>query len=187
MRRVSAACLVLVGLFVLMPSVAFAQATITGIVKDASGAVLPGVTVEAASPDLIEKVRVATTDSDGQYRITSLRAGTYSLTFTLSGFSTVRREQIKLEGAFVASINAELNVGSVQETVSITAESPVVDVQSVSRQTTLTNETINSIPAVRSYAGLMSLMPNMVTPGWCGGQLARAEHGGLRRGRWPRQ
>jgi hypothetical protein len=165
MRRVTAACLVLAGLFVLAPSVTYAQATITGIVRDGSGAVLPGVTVEAASPDLIEKVRTDTTGADGQYRISGLRGGTYSLTFSLQGFSTVRRENIKLEGTFVASINAELNVGAVQETITITAESPVVDVQSVSRQTTLSNEVINSIPAVRSYAGLMSLMPNMVTPG----------------------
>jgi hypothetical protein len=165
MRRVSAAFLVIVGLFLLAPSVAFAQATITGVVKDASGAVLPGVTVEAASPDLIEKVRTATTDGEGQYRIVNLRGGTYSLTFTLPGFSTVRREDIKLEGAFVATINAEMKVGALQETVVVTGESPIVDVQSVSRQTTLTNEVINAIPAVRSYAGLMSLMPNMVTPG----------------------
>ena len=164
MRRVSAACLVLVGLFVLAPSVASAQATITGVVKDASGAVLPGVTVEAASPNLIEKVRTATTDGDGQYRISGLRGGTYSLTLSLPGFSTVRREDIQLEGTFVASINAELKVGAVQETVVITAESPIVDVQSVSRQTTLTNDVINSIPAVND-PGLMSLMPNMVTPG----------------------
>jgi hypothetical protein len=165
MRKVSAACFVLVGLFVLAPSAAFAQATITGVVKDASGAVLPGVTVEAASPDLIEKVRTATTDSDGQYRIAELRGGTYSLTFSLPGFSTVRREDIQLAGTFVATINADMKVGAIQETVVVTGESPLVDVQSVSRQTTLNNDIINEIPAVRSYAGLMSLMPNMVTPG----------------------
>ena len=165
MRRVTAACLVLVGLIVLTPSVAFAQATITGIVKDTSGAVLPGVTVEVTSPDLIEKVRTATTDGDGQYRIIDLRGGTYTVTFSLPGFSTVRREGIQLAGTFVAGINAELKVGALQETVVVTGESPIVDVQSVTRQTTLTNETINEIPAVRSYAGLMSLMPNMVTPG----------------------
>ena len=165
MRKVSAACVLVVGLFVLAPSAAFAQATITGVVKDASGAVLPGVTVEAASPDLIEKVRTATTDSDGQYRIGELRGGTYSLTFSLPGFSTVRREDIQLSGRFVATINADMKVGAIQETVVVTGESPLVDVQSVSRQTTLNNDIINEIPAVRSYAGLMSLMPNMVTPG----------------------
>ena len=165
MRRVSAACVVVVGLFVLAPSAAFAQATITGVVKDASGGVLPGVTVEAASPDLIEKVRTATTDADGQYRISQLRGGTYSLTFSLPGFGSVRREDIQLAGTFVATINAEMKVGAIQETVVVTGESPLVDVQSVSRQTTLNNDIINEIPAVRSYAGLMSLMPNMVTPG----------------------
>ena len=165
MRRVTTACLVLAGLIVLAPSVAFAQATITGIVKDTSGAVLPGVTVEVTSPDLIEKVRTATTDGDGQYRIIDLRGGTYTVTFSLPGFSTVRRDGIQLAGTFVAGVNADLKVGALQETVVVTGESPIVDVQSVTRQTTLTNETINEIPAVRSYAGLMSLMPNMVTPG----------------------
>ena len=165
MRRVTVACLVLVGLIVLAPSVAHAQATITGVVRDASGGVLPGVTVEASSPDLIEKVRTATTDGDGQYRIIDLRGGTYTLTFSLPGFSTVRRDGIQLAGTFVATINADLKVGTLEETVVVTGESPIVDVQSVSRQTTLTNDMINDIPAVRSYAGLMSLMPNMVTPG----------------------
>src|SRR5688572_14746403 len=136
MRRVTVACLVLVGLIVLTPSVALAQATITGIVKDTSGAVLPGVIVEASSPALIEKVRTATTDADGQYRIIDLRGGTYSLSFSLPGFSTVRRADIELVGTFVATINAELRVGTIQETVVVTGESPIVDVQSVSRQTT---------------------------------------------------
>src|SRR5918993_3901183 len=117
MRRVTAASLVLVGLFVLAPSAAFAQATITGIVKDTSGAVLPGVTVEVTSPDLIEKVRTATTDGDGQYRIIDLRGGTYTVTFSLPGFSTTRREDIQLAGTFVAVINGELKVGTLQETV----------------------------------------------------------------------
>src|SRR5690349_135953 len=120
MRKVSAALFVLVGLFVLAPSAAFAQATITGIVKDASGGVLPGVTVEAASPDLIEKVRTTTTDADGSYRIIQLRGGTYSLTFSLPGFQTVRREGIELAGTFVATINADMKVGALQETVVVT-------------------------------------------------------------------
>src|SRR6478735_5358181 len=149
----------------LVPTLASAQATITGIVKDASGGVLPGVTVEAASPDLIEKVRTATTDAEGRYRIDQLRGGTYTVTFSLPGFNTTRREGVVLTGSFVATINADLSVGALQETVVVTGESPLVDVQSVGRQTTLNNETINEIPAVRSYAGIMSLMPNMVTPG----------------------
>ena len=165
MRSVRAVCVLFLGLLVLVPSAAFAQATITGIVKDASGGVLPGVTVEAASPDLIEKVRTSITDADGQYRINELRGGTYTVTFSLPGFSSVRREGIELAGRFVATVNIELKVGTLEETVVVTGESPIVDVQSVSRQTTLNNEIINQIPAVRSYAGLLSLMPNMVTPG----------------------
>src|SRR5687767_11823156 len=99
MRRIRAACVLLV--LVLVPSVAFAQATITGVVKDASGGVLPGVTVEAASPTLIERVRSTVTDASGQFRIVDLRTGSYSVTFSLPGFSTVKREGIELSGAFV--------------------------------------------------------------------------------------
>src|SRR6266487_987623 len=110
------------------PAPLFAQASITGVVKDPSGAVLPGVTVEAASPALIEKVRTAVTDGAGQYRIVDLRAGTYSVTFTLTGFSTVKREDIELTGAFTATVNADLKVGAVTETIIVTGETPVVDI-----------------------------------------------------------
>jgi hypothetical protein len=127
--------------------------------------VLPGVTVEASSPDLIERVRSSVTDADGQYRIVDLRAGSYTLTFSLPGFSSVRREGIELTGSFVATINAQLSVGAVQETVVVTGASPLVDTQSVSRQTTMNNELINNIPAARSYGGLMTLMPNTVVQG----------------------
>ena len=99
---------VVVALFLVTPSVAFAQASITGTVRDTSGAVLPGVTVEATSPALIEKARTATTDGNGQYRIVDLRAGQYTVTFTLPGFSTVKREGIALEGTFTATINNDL-------------------------------------------------------------------------------
>src|SRR5688572_30232414 len=107
MRILGATC-VLVGLFVVAPSSAFAQASITGTVRDTSGAVLPGVTVEASSPALIEKVRTATTDGNGLYRIVDLRAGEYTVTFSLQGFSTVKREGVVLEGTFNATINGEL-------------------------------------------------------------------------------
>src|ERR1044072_5488661 len=99
-------------LLVLVPAMAFAQASVTGVVKDASGAVLPGVTVEVASPALIEKTRSAVSDGTGQYRIVDIRPGTYSVTFTLTGFSTVQREGIELSGAFVATINADMKVGA---------------------------------------------------------------------------
>jgi hypothetical protein len=165
MRRVCDAIAVTVTLLVLSSSSAFAQASISGVVRDSSGGVLPGVTVEASSPDLIERVRSAVTDADGQYRIVDLRAGRYAVTFSLPGFSTVRREGIELAGSFVATINAQLSVGQIQETVVVTGSSPLVDVQSVSRQTTMNNELINNIPAARSYGGLMTLMPNTVVQG----------------------
>ena len=112
------------------PSAAFAQASIAGVVRDSSGAVLPGVTVEASSPALIEKVRTAVTDGTGQYRIENLRPGTYTVTFTLTGFNAVKREGIELAGSFAATVNAELKVGAVEETITVTGESPIVDVQS---------------------------------------------------------
>src|SRR5580765_541346 len=103
----------LVGIIGLTPAPARAQASISGVVKDSSGAVLPGTTVEAASPALIEKVRSAVTDGGGQYHIENLRPGTYSLTFSLSGFSTIKREGIELTGSFTATVNADMKVGAV--------------------------------------------------------------------------
>src|SRR5207248_3681762 len=91
---------------VLVPISAFAQASIVGTVKDSSGAVLPGVTVEASSPELIEKSRTAVSDGTGQYRIENLRPGTYTVSFILTGFSTVKREGIELTGTFAATVNA---------------------------------------------------------------------------------
>src|SRR5579862_160559 len=117
----------------LVPVPLFAQAAITGVVKDASGAVLPGVTVDASSPVLIERVRTAVTDGTGQYRLVDLRAGTYDVTFTLTGFSTVKREGIELSGSFTATVNADLKVGTVSETITVTGEPPIVDVQSARR------------------------------------------------------
>jgi hypothetical protein len=151
-------------LFVVMvavcaPAVAWAQASITGVVKDASGGVLPGVTVEASSPALIEKVRTAVTDSSGQYRIIDLRPGTYTVSFSLTGFSTVRRSDIQLTGTFTASVDADLRVGTLEETITVTGESPIVDVQSVRRQTTVDGDVIASLPTSRSYGALFQLVP----------------------------
>ena len=129
MRIPGSVSLVLALILAAAPS-AFAQASITGTVRDTSGAVLPGVTVDASSPALIEKVRSATTDGNGQYRIVDLRAGQYSVTFSLAGFSTVKREGVALEGSFTATINVDLRVGELTETITVTGESPIVDVQS---------------------------------------------------------
>src|SRR5438045_4211025 len=126
----------------LLPSPAYAQfaGASTGVVKDASGGVLPGVTVEAASPALIEKVRSVITDATGQYRIVDLRPGTYSVTFSLPGFSTVKREGIELSGAFVATVNGEMKVGALEETITVTGETPIVDVQSAKVQQTVSKD-----------------------------------------------
>jgi len=150
-------------LLVLVPAVAFAQASITGVVKDASGAVLPGVTVEASSPALIEKTRSAVTDGTGTYRIVDLRPGTYSVTFTLTGFSTIKRDGVELTGSFNATINADMKVGSLEETITVTGETPIVDTQSVRRQVTVSNDVISNMPAARSYAGVMMLIPATTT------------------------
>ncbi len=150
--------LLMLTVLVILPASAYAQqATITGVVKDASGAVLPGVTVEASSEALIERTRTAVTDGSGQYRIVDLRPGTYAVTFTLPGFSTVKREGIELTGTFVASVNAELKVGQVTETITVSGETPIVDVQSVRRQNTLTNELLTTVPNARSWAAIAVL------------------------------
>src|SRR5262245_9633876 len=115
---------VLTAFLVIASTAASAQVlgSITGVVRDPSGAVLPGVVVEAASPALIERVRSVVSDGSGQYRIVDLRPGTYALTFTLSGFSTVKREGVELTGSFTATVNVELKVGSVNETITVTGE-----------------------------------------------------------------
>ena len=155
--------LVLVAWMVLLPNAAAAQAVIAGTVKDASGAVLPGVSVEAASPALIEKVRAAVTDGTGQYRVEDLRPGTYTVTFSLQGFSTTKREGIELSGSFTATVNADLKVGSLAETVTVTGESPIVDVQSARRETVVSNEILKAIPTVRSYNAIVVVVPGVVT------------------------
>jgi hypothetical protein len=144
-----------------IPSLAQAQASLTGTVVDASGAVLPGVTVEAASPVLIEKVRTATTDGSGQYRIVDLRPGTYTLTFTLPGFTTVIRDAVAVSGVGTIQIGAEMKVGGVQETITVTGETPVVDVQSTRRQAVLDADTVSSIPVARGYGNLLATVPGI--------------------------
>jgi hypothetical protein len=147
----------------LMPTIALAQAVIAGSVKDSSGAVLPGVNVEATSPELIEKIRTAVTDGTGQYRIEDLRPGAYTVTFSLPGFTTLKREGIELTGTFTATINVELKVGVVAETVTVTGESPVVNIQSARREMTLNNDVLKAIPTVRSYNATVSVVPGVTT------------------------
>jgi len=147
---------------ILLPAAAWAQASIAGEVRDTSGGVLPGVSVEASSPALIEKVRTAVTDGSGRYRIEDLRPGTYTVTFTLPGFTVVRREDLIVSGSGVITANAELRVGGVQETITVTGETPVVDVTSTKREIALDNETLRSLPT-RSYSYLLTTVPGLQT------------------------
>jgi len=166
----------------LAPISAFAQASIVGAVKDSSGAVLPGVTVEATSPALIEKVRSAVTDGTGRYRIENLQPGTYTVTFTLPGFSIVKREGIELTGSFVATVNGELRVGTLEETITVTGETPIVDVQSTARQRVLDKQVLDALPAGRTMAALGGLTPGVTASNQdVGGQLGDGvSAGGLR-------
>ena len=161
MGHLMRAALLIVVLLVLAPAAALAQTlgTIAGSVKDASGAVLPGVTIEAASPALIEKVRSVTTDGTGLYRIVNLPPGTYSLTFTLPGFNTVRREAVDVSPSFTATIDADMRVGAIEETVTVTAESPVVDVQSSAQTRAMTAEAFKALPSGGSWIQMAALVP----------------------------
>src|SRR6185295_19561403 len=151
------------GVALLLPASARAQqrASIVGVAQDSTGAVLPGVTVEASSPALIEQVRSAVTDGSGRYSIIDLRPGTYTVTFTLPGFRAVKREGIVLEGAFAAQVNGSLQVGQVEETVTVTAASPVVDTQSTQNQAVLNRQVLDVLPAARTMQGGAALVPGV--------------------------
>jgi hypothetical protein len=180
---------VAVALFLFLPSTAMAQtqASIAGVARDSSGAVLPGVTVEAASPSLIEKVRATVTDDRGQYRIEALVPGIYSVTFTLPGFSTVRRVGIELAGSFSAQVHADMAVGVVEETITVSGESPVVDVQNTVQQRVIDRQVIDTIPlssnvfnmAGATVPGLSSQQPDVggVNPGRTTAVPALSIHG----------
>ena len=161
MLRLTRVMLFVCGFLALVPALAHAQASITGVVRDPSGAVLPGVTVEASSSALIEKVRSVVTDGSGQYRIVDLRPGTYVVTYTLSGFSTVRREGIELTGTFVATIDVDLRVGSLEETITVTGDSPIVDIQRTTQQRVFDQQVIEQIPAGRSHINMVVLIPGL--------------------------
>ena len=144
-----------------LPTAAGAQmlGTVAGNVKDASGAVLPGVTVEVSSPALIEKVRSAVTDGSGQYRIVNLPPGTYSVSFSLPGFSTVKRDALEVSVNFTSTVDAEMKVGSVEETITVTGESPVVDIQSAALTRSMTAETFKELPSGGSWIQMAALVP----------------------------
>ena len=145
--------------------VAFAQnGAIAGVVRDTSGGVMPGVTVEASSPALIEKVRTVVADADGRYNIIDLRPGTYTVTFSLVGFSTVKREGIELTGGFTASVNADLRVGGLEETITVSGQSPLIDTQSTQQRKSLTSAMIDALPTGRSFQSLSVLVPGVIIP-----------------------
>lgn len=162
--RVWVGAIVVLVVVLMAPFRALAQdaATIAGTVRDASGAVLPGVTVEAASSVLIEKVRSVATDGSGQYSIVALPPGSYTITFTLPGFSVVKQENLQLTAAVTASINAELRVGTLEETVTVTGESPIVDVRSARRQQVIDGDILQTLPTSRSYNDVLQLAPGVV-------------------------
>jgi carboxypeptidase family protein/TonB-dependent receptor-like protein len=163
-RRLTNAGLMAAALLTLFRAAPMAQGdlgAIAGVVKDASGAVIPGATVEASSPSLIEKVRTAVTDDQGQYKITGLRPGLYSVTFSLTGFSTVKREGVELTAAFTATVNAELRLGSLEETITVSGRSPIVDVQNTIQQRAITADVIEAIPSGRTFQSLAQLIPGI--------------------------
>lgn len=156
------------------PGAASAQTgSIAGTVRDASGAVLPGVTVEVSSPALIEKVREAVTDGAGVYKVERLRPGVYSVTFTLTGFSVVRREGIELTSDFTAAVNGEMRVGALQETVTVTGASPVVDTQSITQRTVMTREVLDVLPTARNIQAIGIMIPGTSLSLGGGGALSR--------------
>ena len=138
--------------------------SIVGVVRDSSGGVMPGVTVEASSPVLIEKVRTAVTDEHGEYKIIDLRPGTYSVTFTLTGFSIIKREAVELQSGFAAKIDAEMKVGALEETLTVSGQSPVVDVQNTSQIKTVSSEMLFALPITKEMGGLAKVTVGVMIP-----------------------
>ncbi len=142
----------------LFATVASGQSAIAGVVKDTSGAILPGVTVEATSDVLIEKSRSVTTDGSGQFKIIDLRPGIYTVMFTLPGFQTLKRENVDLPADFTSVINIDMRVGTVEESVTVSAASPVVDVQNASHMSVLNRDAMDDIPTGRTIQGMGQLI-----------------------------
>ena len=148
---------------IVSPSVAFAQSGISGLVTDTTGAVLPGVTVEAASPELSEKVKTAVTDAQGRYRVSDLRPGLYTVTFTLTGFNVVKRDGINLPADFVANISVQLGVGTLEETITVSGQTPVVDTTQAAKTQVLTRDVLDTLPTSRTSQGIGLIIPGIRT------------------------
>jgi hypothetical protein len=153
--------LLVLGCLLALPSAARGQSAIAGVAKDTSGAVLPGVTVEAASDALIEKSKIAVTDGAGQYKIIDLRPGTYTVTFTLTGFQTFKREGLELPSDFTANVEATMRVGALEESVTVSGASPVVDVQSNVKSQVLSREVLDAVPNAHTIQSVGQLIPGV--------------------------
>jgi hypothetical protein len=151
--------LVVASVFLILPGTVWAQSSITGTVRDSSGGVLPGVTVEAGSPVLIGGSRATVTDEQGLYRIVDLRPGPYAVTFTLAGFNTLKRDGIDLRAEFTATVNADMSVGTLEETVTVSGQAPLVDIRSSGTQTQFQRETIEALPGTGRLALLNAIIP----------------------------
>ncbi|MGE3492996.1 MAG: carboxypeptidase regulatory-like domain-containing protein [Vicinamibacterales bacterium] len=151
---------------------------IAGSVKDTTGAVLPGVTVEAASPALIEKVRSVVTDDQGNYKITDLRPGVYSVTFTLTGFSTFKRDGLELSAGFTANVSPAMAVGSMEETITVSGATPIVDVQNVRSQNVITAQVMANVPTSRNFMGMVALTLGATGGGGFSGPNGQRDVGG---------
>lgn len=161
-HRISRVLFVWCFMFMLLPIAARAQTalsgSIAGVLRDGSGGVLPGVTVEASSPALIERIRIVVTDDRGVYRIVGLVPGVYTVTFSLPGFRGVRREGIELTTGFTAQVNGELSVGGIEETLVVSGAAPLVDTQNVMSRNVFSEKVLDQLPiskTIRSYAPLI--------------------------------
>ena len=177
MRSLSRLMLVAGFTLAMTPTLALAQSAIAGAVTDTTGAVLPGVTVEARSPVLIEQVRAATTDGSGQYRVVELVPGTYTVTFTMPGFTTLVREGIRLEANFTAPVSVQMQVGAVEETVTVSGASPVVDVQTTQRREVLARDFAEALPTGRSFETVARTLPAVSTANFDVGGASQAQQG----------
>src|SRR5436190_4976316 len=169
-HRVLSSILFAFALLALLPASASAQSAFSGLVRDTSGAVMPGVTVEVSSPVLIERTRSTVTDETGRYTIADLRPGTYKLTFTLPGFSTLVRDGVELAGNTTSPINAELKVGALEESVTVSGQSPLVDVQNAQRTQVIERDVIDALPTTRNMQSVGSIVPGV--------KLSRPDVGG---------
>jgi hypothetical protein len=178
MRRVVLCTALLAAAIWLVPATSSAQVAIAGVVKDGTGAVLPGVTVEASSPALIEKTRTVVTDTAGQYKIVDLSPGTYQVSFTLAGFKTVKRTDIILEGTFTAQVSVDLQIGQMEETLTVTGASPVVDVINNTASFVANREILDAIPTTdRNTVSRALLIPGTTVTPFVLGQFNLTSHG----------